>query len=140
LEQAIERNRIDKCHIDVFGTIGQLDKEIAVKKISMSNKNNKVRFLRGIVLGIIALAVLAGLGTAGYAATSGSSSQTLEPDQISIFDPFLLSSTIVSVKESSVSSSVYSGSIKLSDLPVIQIPSRPALRSPFRPPFSLDVS
>lgn len=107
-----------------------------MEKISMSNKNNEACLWRGIVLGIIALAVLAGLGTAGYATTSSSSSQTLEQDQISIFDPFLLSSTIVSVKESKVSSSVYSGSIKLADLPVIQIPSRPALRSPFRPPLS----
>jgi len=116
-----------------------LDKEKAVNKINMINKNSRECFLRGILLGIIVLAVLAGLGTAGYAATSGSKSQTLEPDQISIFDPFLLSSTIVSVKESSVSSYVYSGSIKLSDLPVIQIPSRPVLRSPFRPPLSLAV-
>lgn len=110
-----------------------------MNKINVSKKNIKVRILRGILLGIIALAVLAGLGTAGYAATSGSKSQTLEPDQISIFDPFLLSSKIVSVEESGVSTYVYTGGIKLSDLPLIQIPSRPALRSPFRPSLSSDV-
>lgn len=106
-----------------------------MSEICKSNKKSKVRFWRGILLGVLALVVLAGLGTAGYAAASVSSSQALEPDQISIFDPFMLSSTIVTIEESSGSGSVYSGRILLSDLPVIRIPYRPVLRSPFRPPL-----
>jgi len=110
-----------------------------VSEICKSHKKSKVRFWRGILLGVLALAVLTGLGTAGHAAASGNSPQALEPDQMSIFDPFMLISNIVTVKESSSSGSVYSGSTLLSDQPVIRIPSRPVLRSPFRPPMSLAV-
>jgi hypothetical protein len=121
---------------DVFDTTGQLDKEIAVSEIGMSNKKGNVSSRRGILLRALVLAVLAGLGTAGYGAASGSSSQALEPDQMSIFDPFALSSTKVPDGESSGSGSVSSGSTELSDRPPIRIPSRPVLRSPFRPPLS----
>lgn len=133
--QAIEFNRIDKHFDDVFDTKGQLDKEIAVSEMCMSNKKRKVGSWRGIVPGALVLAVLAGLGTAGYAAASSSSSQALQPDQMSIFDPFMLSSTLVTAAASSGSGSVHSGSILLSDRPAIRIPSRPVLRSPFRPPL-----
>jgi hypothetical protein len=134
--QAIEFNRIDEYFGDVFDTSGQLDREIAVSEMCMSNKKSKVSFRRGILLGALALTVLAGVGTASYGAASGSSSQVLEADQMSIFDPFLLNSTIVTARERSGSGSVYSGGILLSDRPAIRIPSRPVLRSPFRPPLS----
>lgn len=107
-----------------------------MSEMFMSNKKSNVGFRCGILLGALVMAVLAGLGTVGYAAASGSSSQALQPDQMSIFDPFMLSSTIVTAGESSGSGSVYPGGILLSDRPAIRIPSRPVLRSPFRPPLS----
>ncbi len=107
----------------------------------MRNMKSKLSFGCEILLGASVLAVLAGLGTAGYAATSRRNFRTLRSDQIRIFDPFTLSGTTVTAGEISDSDSVYSGrniSGKLESSRfhshLIRIPFRPVLRSPFRPP------
>lgn len=140
---------------DVFDTSVQLDKEIVMSEMYMRNMKSKLSFRCEILLGALVLAVLAGLGTAEYAAASGSKSQALPPDKISIFDPFTLSCTIVTAGEISGSGSVNSGRFgndrdsikhlwrnvfgKLTSARfhshLIRIPFRPVLRSPFRPPF-----
>lgn len=111
------------------------------KEIVMRNMKSKLSFGCEILLGASVLAVLAGLGTAGYAATSRRNFRTLRSDQIRIFDPFTLSGTTVTAGEISDSDSVYSGrniSGKLESSRfhshLIRIPFRPVLRSPFRPP------
>jgi uncharacterized membrane protein YtjA (UPF0391 family) len=110
------------------------DKEIVVSEISMMNKKSCLSYRSKILL--VAL-VLAGLGTAGYAAASGGKSKVLQPDLVYVFDPFLLTSTAVTAGEDGSPGSVISGDIvPLDDRPPIRIPSRPALRSPFRPPLS----
>jgi hypothetical protein len=140
---------------DVFDTSVKLDKEIVMSEMYMKDKKSKLSFGCETLLGALVLAVLAGLGTTGYAAASGSKSQALPPDKISIFDPFTLSCTIVTAGEISGSGSVNSGRFG-NDIDgmerlwrnvfgkptsagfhshLIRIPLRPVLRSPFRPPF-----
>lgn len=115
----------------------QQDKEMIVSEIRMKNKKSQGNPARDILLRALVLVVLAGLGRAGYATASGSDSQELLPDQISIFDPFALSSTVLTAGPSSGAGSVNLGGPRLlSARPLILIPSRPALRSPFRPPLS----
>lgn len=121
----------------------------------MRNMKSKLSFRCKILLGALVLAVLTGLGTTRHAAASGSKSRALPPNKISIFDPFTLSRTIVTVGEISGSGSVNLGRFgndrdgmehlwrnifgKLESARfhshLIRIPFRPVLRSPFRPPF-----
>lgn len=120
----------------------------------MRNTKRKLSFRCGILLGTFAFAVLAGLGTAGYARVSGRNSQAAPPGKISIFNPFTLRSTIMTAGRFSGSGSVNSGRFdndrdgmehlwrNIFGKPesarfhshLIRIPFRPVLRSPFRPP------
>jgi hypothetical protein len=106
-------------------------------RTKLGNRDRKgVLFLKfGVLAGALVLVVLTGLSTAGYGAPSGNSAKGLSPDRIRIFDPFVLSSTVVVLGQSNTSDSVDSQDIRLS-ADTIRISSRPELRSPFRPPFT----
>jgi hypothetical protein len=80
----------------------------------------------GIVVVVLVLAVMAGLGTAAYAA-SGNTAQ-LE-DEIGVFNPFTLN--VIEVSSDSGSTAAVSSVAR----PAIRIPVRPVLRSFFRPPL-----
>lgn len=124
-------------------TAKQLDKEIAMKQMCMKRK---LSFRNEILLGTLVLAILAGLGTAGYSRASGRNSQAPQPGKISIFDPFTYSSTTVPVEQIGKSASVSLGRF-INDRDdserfhhsyshIVRIPYRPVVRSPFRPPFT----
>lgn len=106
-----------------------------MSKLCVTNKKNKRRFSRVMLLGVSLLTVLMGLEATGYAAPSGNNTRELPPGQIRIFDPFVLSSTVVAVGRGSASGSVGSPDIRLST-DTVRISSRAELRSAFRPPFT----
>jgi len=89
-------------------------------------KHEKIRFKLGIVMVVLALAVMAGFGTVAYAA-SGNSAQ-LE-DENGVFNPFTLN--VIEVSSDSGSTAVVSSVAR----PAIRIPVRPVLRSFFKPPL-----
>lgn len=91
------------------------------------NKNVNSRLI--ILIVALAIAVMAGFGTAAYAA--GSDAGMLLQDDRGIFDPFTMSTVFISVSESDADASVSS----IVTRPPIRIPVRPALRSYFRPPL-----
>ena len=83
-----------------------------------------------ILIVALAIAVMAGFGTAAYAA-SGSSTDIQLQDDRGVFDPFTLNTILISVTESGSNAAVSS----IVTRPPIRIPIRPALRSYFRPPL-----
>ena len=113
-----------------------------MSNMCIGNKKGKLILKSKVLLGVLALAVIAGLGTGVYAASAASADKLLS-GQTGILDPFTLQSTRLSVSQRvSVSEN---GSdivpVMLLDeiiLPAeIRIPFRPALRTPFRPPLVL---
>jgi len=104
-----------------------------VSEINTMKKKGRLVFKRMTFLGMLALIILAGLSAAGYAVASDNTLQVLPSDQMSIFDPFLLSSTVFSTVDDGDSES---GSVILSEQSPILIPYRPVVRSPFRPPMT----
>jgi len=104
-----------------------------VSEIRTIKKKGRLNFKRMTILGTLALVILAGLSAAGYAVASDSTVQVLPSDQMSIFDPFLLSSTVFSTVDDTDSDS---GGVILSEQSPILIPYRPVVRSPFRPPMT----
>ena len=80
-----------------------------------------------IMLMTLMLLVMAGYSTVVYAA-SGANQNTQLQDERGIFDPFTLNTFIV-VRESNVNVTLASEDGR----PPIRIPTRPALRSYFRP-------
>ncbi len=118
-----------------------------MKDVWIRNNKNKIGLKSKILLGGLALAVIIGLGTAAYGASDNTDNKNkLLLGQMSLFDPFTLQSTRVSVARSESKSESDPGmdiillaeamKIKLQPLQ-IRIPFRPALRSPFRPPLVL---
>ncbi len=97
----------------------------------MCNKNMRKSNLKLIVLIVaLAIAVMAGFGTAAYAASGSNPGIQLQDDR-GIFDPFTLNTILISVTGSG-SDAVVSSVVTR---PPIRIPIRPALRSYFRPPL-----
>jgi len=78
----------------------------------------------------LAVAVMAGFGTAAYAASDSSTDIQLQDDR-GVFDPFTLNTVFISVTASGSNAAVSS----IVTRPPIRIPIRPALRSYFRPPL-----
>ena len=105
-------------------------------------RSNKGRFsiISAILLGALALAVIAGLGAAARAdAASSSTTDEALLGELRLFNPFTLRSTSISAVDSdSGTEADLSGLVVLlgtMSRPPIRIPYRPALRSPFRPPL-----
>ena len=96
----------------------------------MKNKKTRLNLKAEILLGALALAVLAGLGTVAFAAAGPNPVVPLsgQTGQLSIFDPFSLTRLYLDVPASGP------GTVTL-EVPPIRIPYRPAIRSPFRPPW-----
>ncbi len=112
-------------------------KEIIVNRLCARNKKSRQSRRLVILLGLSVLAVLTGaLGAVGYGAASESDSEALGPSQISVFDPFVLSSTVVALERSDASGSASSRNTIRLAADAIRISSRPDLRSPFRPAFT----
>lgn len=108
-----------------------------MKYMLVGNKNNKFGFKSKLLLGTLALAVVAGLGAAVQAAQEDKDNATdpLLYRQMGLFDPFTLisSSTMDIMPESSESLVIIIDGGKLKR-PPIRIPFRPVPRSPFQPP------
>ena len=107
----------------------------------IGNEKGKLNLKSKVLLGALALAVIAGLGTGVYAALATSADNPLSSQTV-ILDPFTLQSTRLSVTQSVSGSESDSDMVpviilgeitRLSD--EIRIPFRPALRTPFRPPL-----
>lgn len=108
-----------------------------MKNVVVRNNRSRFSFVSKMLLGALALAVVAVLGTAADAA-AGNTTDRLLLGHISIFDPFTLQSTSISASESG--NETGSDPVLLILLggdgrPPIRIPFRPVLRSPFRPPL-----
>ncbi len=101
-----------------------------MKKTCMRNKKSKLSFNSEILLGALALVVIVGLGSAVYAASDNTDNNTTF-SRGSLFNPFTLR-TVTPVTGSSSSPVILSGP---TTRPPIWVPFRPALRSPFRPPW-----
>ena len=108
----------------------------------IGNEKGKISLSSKVLLGALALAVIVGLGSAAYGASDNTDNKTnvLLLKQMSIFDPFTLKSTRVTVTRSESKNESDPGlDILLAEMiyarPAIRIPYRPALRSPFRPPL-----
>lgn len=105
-----------------------------MKDTSMMKKKSGLKYIGKILLATL---VLAGLATAGYAAASEEKPELLQSDQMYVFDPFLLSSTPAARTAETSPVAVNSKDIVILAEPIaVRIPSRPLLRSPFRPPLS----
>lgn len=109
----------------------------------IGNEKGKLTLKPKVLLGALALAVIAGLGTGVYAALATSADKSLS-GQTGILDPFTLQSTRLSVTQSVSGSESNSDMVpvillgEITRLPdEIRIPFRPALRTPFRPPLVL---
>ena len=112
----------------------QIKKEKIVKNKSMIKKRSGLNYVIKILLVVL---VLGGLGTAGYAAVSQEENELLQADEMHVFDPFLLSSIPVTRTADPVPGAVSSyDAVTLVETTAILIPSRPVLRSPYRPPMS----
>ena len=83
-----------------------------------------------ILIVALAIAVMAGFGTAAYAASDSSTDIQLQDDR-GVFDPFTLNTVFISVTAGGSNAAVSSVVTR----PPIRIPIRPALRSYFRPPL-----
>ncbi|MFC1795396.1 hypothetical protein ACFL3Q_17645 [Planctomycetota bacterium] len=90
-------------------------------------------FRTKIFLGALVLLIVVYISTISYAVLDDDSDEPLT-GQMSFFDPFTLR-TIEPVEEN-ISGLPVSGSVIT--LPPIRIPIRPAIRSPFRPPWIWD--
>ena len=84
-------------------------------------------------LGALVLLIVVCISTISYAVLNDDSDELLA-GQMSFFDPFTLR-TVEPVEENTSELPV-SGSVIT--LPPIRIPIRPAIRSPFRPPWASD--
>jgi len=109
----------------------------------IGNEKGKLNLKSKVLLGALALAVIAGFGTGVYAALATSADKSLS-GQTGIFDPFTLQSTHLSVTQSVSRSERDSDMVpvillgEITNVPdEIRIPFRPALRTPFRPPLVL---
>jgi len=113
-----------------------------MSNMCIGNKKGKLSLKSKVLLGVLALAVIAGLGTGVYAASATSSDKLLS-GQTGILDPFTLQSTSLSVSPKVSVSESDSDMVPVMLLdeiitpPEIRIPFRPALRTPFRPPLVL---
>lgn len=96
------------------------------KCMERKGRCEKVRFKIGVVVVVLALVVIAGFGTAAYAA-SGSAAQ-LDDDK-GIFNPFTLN--VIQTSSDNGSTATVASVAR----PPIRIPVRPVLRSFFRPPM-----
>ena len=101
-----------------------------MKEVCVRNKKSKLSLYSKILLGTLPLAVIVGLGGAAYAASDNTNNNTTF-SRGSLFNPFTLG-TITPVTGSSLSPVILSGP---ATRPPIWIPYRPALRTPFRPPW-----
>ncbi len=104
-----------------------------MSEIRTTKKKGRPNFKRMTLLGTLVLIILAGLSAAEYAVASDNTVQVLPSDQMSIFDPFLLSSTVFRAVDDTDSDS---SGVVLSEQSPILIPYRPVVRSPFRPPMT----
>ena len=86
-----------------------------------------------IFVGALVLLVSVYISTISYALLNNDSDELLT-EQMDFFDPFTLR-TVAPVAEN-ISEMPISGSVIT--LPPIRIPIRPAMRSPFRPPWASD--
>jgi hypothetical protein len=86
-----------------------------------------------IFLGALVLLIVVYISTISYAVSNDDSDELLT-GRMSFFDPFTLR-TVTPVAEH-MSEMPISGSVIT--LPPIRIPIRPAIRSPFRPPWASD--
>jgi len=83
---------------------------------------------------ILVTLILAGLATAKYAAASEEQLDLLQPDEMHFFDPFLLRSIPATRTVNADPDTVNSNEIvTLDELNAVRIPTRPALRSPYKP-------
>ena len=89
--------------------------------------------IKKIFLGALVLLVSVYISTISYALLENDSAEPLI-EQMDFFDPFTLR-TVTPVAEN-ISEMPISGSVIT--LPPIRIPIRPAIRSPFRPPWVWD--
>ena len=115
-----------------------------MKEKCLRNKKSKLSLNSEILLGALVLVVIVGLGSAAYGASDNTDNKTngLLLKQMGIFNPFTLKSTRVTVTRSESENESDPGlDILLAKMiyvsSTIQIPYRPALRSPFRPPLIL---
>jgi len=69
-----------------------------MSNMCIGNKKGKLSLKSKVLLGVLALAVIAGLGTGVYAASAASADKLLS-GQTSILDPFTLQSTRLSVSQ-----------------------------------------
>lgn len=115
-----------------------------MKDMLVRNKNNKFGLKSKLLLGALALAVIAGLGTAVQAAREDADSETdllLLYRQTALFNPFTLDTRTLSTSEDVTGSVSGTGILSASTgegghsrrRPAIRIPFRPVLRSPFQP-------
>lgn len=116
-------------------------KDVLVEILVESNKG-KFSIMSKILLGALALAVIAGLGAAARAdAASSSTTNEALLGELCLFNPFTLQtlqSTSISVLDSESGTEGDFGPVVLlgtTSRPPIRIPYRPSLRSPFRPPL-----
>ncbi len=113
-----------------------------MSNMCIGNEKGKLSLKSKVLLGVLALAVIAGLGTGLYAA-SATSADNLLSGQTGILDPFTLQSTRLSVSQRVGVSESDSDMVPVRLLdeiiipPEIRIPYRPAIRTPFRPPLVL---
>ena len=115
-----------------------------MSNMCIGNEKGKLSLKSKVLLGVLALAVIAGLGTGVYAASATSAGKLLSGQTgIGILDPFTLQSTRLSVLQRVSVSESDSDMVPVMLLdeiitpPEIRIPFRPALRTPFRPPLVL---
>ena len=103
-----------------------------MKEMCVRDKKSKLSLYSMIVLGTLALVVIAALSSAAYAALDNTDNENKPlSGQMVLFDPFTLR-TITPVAETSSGTVILSSDIPQ---PQIWIPSRPPLRSPYRPPW-----
>ncbi len=113
-----------------------------MSNMCIGNEKGKLSLKSKVLLGVLALAVIAGLGTGVYAASATSADKLLS-GQTGILDPFTLQSTRLSVSQRVGVSESDSDMVPVMLLDEIiapleiRIPFRPALRTPFRPPLVL---
>ena len=110
-----------------------------MSNMCIGNEKGKLSLKSKVLLGVLALAVIAGLGTGVYAASATSADKLLS-GQTGMLDPFTLQSTSLSVLQRVSVSESDSDMVPVMLLdeiitPPVRIPFRPALRTPFRPPL-----
>lgn len=112
-----------------------------MKDVLVRSNKGKFSIISAILLGALALAVIAGLGAAARAeAASSSTTNEALLGELRLFNPFTLQSTSISAVDSESGAEADLGlAVLLGTMsrPPIRIPYRPPLRSPFRPPLIL---